>query len=146
MQSSGRNRVIWGLVVVSAAALLVPVTEAVAAATRPGTVSPRLVGRWTRTVTKADVNRVTGTSVTAGSTFVLTVLRNGRAIVNSPTFGRNEGTISAAGVSRIHFAIGAPPTATFRWKVTGRRLTLTPASDRNFVDTNVILTGVWTRK
>ena len=107
---------------------------------------PKLVGVWTRKVTSADVKRVSGTSVPVGTAVKLTIHKNGAVTVDAPSFRNADGTITSAGVNRFRISFGPFGSGNGVWHVTGSRLTISGVSLSLFVDSRVLLAGVWTRR
>lgn len=123
------------------AALVVPVTGAISATQQPGSVSTKLVGKWTRTVTQADVKREHSKDV-AGE-YVFIVKKNGDAVLGT-TYGALSGKVVPAGANRVHINIDAPVQNVYTWHVSGRTLTFTKVKDAE-PDRAVLVVGVWKR-
>ncbi len=105
----------------------------------------KLVGRWTRTVTKADVVRTGGYDVAPGSVCTLTIKADGFAKLVCPAdVGSFEGRIVPAGIDRVRIDLASSTPNVYRWQVTGRRLTFTKQQDSDN-DREAAMEGVWTR-
>ena len=135
----------------SAVVLVVPVASGVAALTRPSAVDSKLVGKWTRKITEADVKRAPGSLVLlAGKTAKIVVAKSGHFTFDEGlggNLGTGEGTIVPAGANRIRINHAEPGGSTnlYRWLVSGRTLTLTKLKDSN-PNSVAVFSGVWTRK
>src|SRR6059058_2552609 len=132
----GRHRpkpVLWCSAVVLAVAVIVPVASGIAAANQPSTVNSKLVGKWTRTITNADVKRSAGGLVlAAGKVATLTIAKNGHwtaVIVGLGGLGTADGALVPAGTNRIHLNVIGEPPSLYTWRVSGRLLTLTKVKD-----------------
>src|SRR2546426_9034458 len=112
-----RERASRFAVVLFAVAVIVPTASGIAAATQTSTVSSKLVGKWTRKVTSADIKRTGGTGVPAGTVCTLTVKKSGGADLECTAIGGFQGTIVPAGVNRIHINLGIPSPDVYRWRV-----------------------------
>jgi len=119
--------------VVLAVALVVPVASAIAAVTRTNTVNPKLVGKWTRTISKADATRAGGLILAAGKLVTFTVAKNGHwtvVIAGLGGLGTADGTVASAG-NQLRFMNGSGGSpALYRWRVVANMLTLTKITAR----------------
>ncbi len=134
--------------VVLAVAVVVPVASGIAAVSRPSAVPAKLVGKWTRTVTRADVKRGGGLVLMAGHVFTLTITKSGSSTVSCAGLGglcTADGKIVPAGINRVHINVGAPTPSLYGWRVSGRLLTFTKLKD-SVPDRVEIMWGVWKRK
>lgn len=135
--------------VVLTVAVVVPVTSGIGAVRHTNTVSPRLVGKWTRTITDADVKRAKGSLLLlAGNVVKFNVAKNGHFTLDEgfgPNLGHEAGNIVPAGPNRIHINISGEPANLYRWRVSGRLLTLTKLKDPN-PNRVAVFWGVWKRK
>ena len=145
MQISRSRGAGWAVAVVAAAALIVPVAGGMAAATKAGAFPAQLVGRWTRTVTAADVKREGVPEPAAGTVFTLTIKKSGAASLSSTAQDHFTGRIVPAGANRVHINVAFVFPNVYRWRVSGRLLTFTKISD-NFHTNAAVFWGVWTRK
>ncbi|HEX3453750.1 MAG TPA: hypothetical protein VHS03_03925 [Gaiellaceae bacterium] len=133
----------WRVLVIALVVGALAVTGAVASAVHTGTLSPKLVGKWSRKATSADVKRTGGIGITPGSVWTLTIKKNDYAAVEGSA-GGFEGYMHPVGSSRIrtNVAIGI---AVYGWHVSGNRLTLTKVSDQT-PDREAVFEGVWKKK
>lgn len=133
---------LWAAVLV--VALAVPAGEALAAGNG---VDAKLVGTWTRTVTRADVTREEANPSLVGSLCTLTIKGSGGAHIVCPhTPGAVfTGKIIPKGASRIQILFGDVNPNTYRWSVAGRNLTLTKLEDPTS-DRAATMSGVWKRR
>jgi hypothetical protein len=131
------------------AAALVPVGSGLAARIQTTAVNLKLVGKWTRTITMADVKRSNGGLVlAAGKVATLTIAKNGhwRAVVAGlGGLGTVDGALVPAGGSRIHLNNEGEAASVYVWRVSGRTLTLTKVKDP-VPDRRLFFVGVWKRK
>ena len=151
MSRHWRNRSGWAVAAVLTAALVVPVADGIAAATKAGAVPAQLVGQWTRKVTAADVKRAGAPlfgGIPAGSVWTLTIKKSGAASVSSKGQGPPfTGKIVSAGANRVHINVGFLFPNVYRWRVSGRLLTFTKISESpTQADRAAVFWGVWKRK
>ena len=132
-------------VVVLAVAVLIGAGSAIAATTRTSAVPAKLVGKWTRKVTSADVSRAGAYGFPDGSVCTLTVKKSGATNLTCTAVGEEDGTIVPAGVNRVHIRLGVPTPDVYRWRVSGRLLTFTKVKD-TVADREAAMEGVWKRK
>ena len=123
------------LVATVAVALAVGVAGAGAAA------PPQLVGKWTRTVTQADIARAGAGGLTAGSVWTLTVRKSGTSFVGGSA-GQFSGTIVPAGTNRVHVKLGTACQNVYTWRASARTLTFTKVKDCE-PDRVAAFNGVW---
>jgi hypothetical protein len=133
------------LLVALAVGVVVPVASGIAAVTQTSAVPAKLVGKWTRKVTSADVKRTGGYGVSAGTVCTLTVKRSGVAHLDCTNIGGFGGTIVPAGANRVHINLGIPSPDVYKWRVSGRLLTFTKVKD-TVADREAAMEGVWKRK
>jgi hypothetical protein len=126
-------------------ALAFPLTSGFAAGTRTSTLPTKLVGKWTRTVTSADVTRTGGLGIPAGTVCTLTIRKSGGAYLHTSTVGDFEGSLVPAGVNRVHIRLGLLDPDVYRWRVSGSLLTFTKLNDV-VADRVAVMAGVWKRK
>jgi hypothetical protein len=133
--------------VVLAVALVVPGASAIAAVTRTNTVNPTLIGKWTRTISKADTTRSGGLILAAGKPVTFTVAKNGdwtAVVAGLGGLGMADGTVASAG-NQLRFVMSGEPPALYRWRVAANTLTLTKIRDA-VPDRQTVFWGVWKRK
>ena len=140
-QSVRRRRVAPVVAVV----ILVAAGGGIAGSTAPSTAPPKLVGRWTRTVTAADVARTPTHGIGIGSTWTLIVKKSGAILVGQPNVGALSGKIVPAGATRVHIKVGTPAPDVYGWRVSGKRLTFTKIKDTDS-DRAVVFWGTWHRE
>lgn len=140
----------WSVSVLAVAAII-PAADTIAASTRSSTVDPKLVGKWTHTVTKADVKRAPGALILlAGKTATIVVAKSGHYTLDEGFgggLGKGDGTIAPAGANRVHITLSGEefPPNLYTWRVSGRTLTLTKLKDSN-PNMVAVFWGVWKRK
>ena len=150
MDRHWRKAVLRYSAVVLAVAVVVPVASGIAAETKAGAFPAQLVGRWTRTVTRADVKRAgvpaaESGEVFAGAVFTLTIQKNGSASLRGT--GSWSGPIVPAGANRVHINLPWVFANVYRWRVSGRLLTFTKISDSDRLHfRDAVFWGVWKRK
>jgi hypothetical protein len=146
--SKRRFRTAWRCsAIVLAAAVIVPAASGIAAVTRPSTVSPKLVGKWTRTISKADATRAGGLLLAAGKPVTFTVAKNGHwtvVIAGLGGLGAVDGAVTSAGRDQRRFMNSGEPAALYRWRVAANKLTLTKIRD-TVPDRQTVFWGVWKR-
>jgi hypothetical protein len=140
---------VWHSAVVLAAVVAVPLSSGFAAATVENAVPSRLVGKWTRAITKADVRRASGALVLlAGKTATFTVAKNGHCKLDEGlggNLGTTEGTVVPTGPDRIRITIDVGTAGIYTWRVSGKTLTLTKLKDSN-PNSVAVFWGVWKRR
>jgi hypothetical protein len=119
----------------------VPIPSGIAAGTRTSTFPSKLVGKWTRIPTDADVRRAHATGINSGTVWTLTVQKNGSAVI-SGSAGTFSGPIVPAGPSRVHLNFLTPPSDTYAWRASGKTLTFTKVKD-SVPDRVAVFNGVW---
>jgi len=110
-------------------------------------VPPKLVGKWARTISKADVTRVAGSFLAIGKHASLTVASNGHwagTIVGLGNLGKYAGTVTSAGIGQVRFSVSGAAPDLYRWRVSGNTLTLTKIRDEE-VGRRTALSGTWKR-
>jgi hypothetical protein len=124
------------LLALLAATAAVPATAGSAAK-----VPAKLVGTWSRTVTDADWQRVGKPGGSTGR-FSLNIATGGDLV-----FAEFLGTISSSsGYHRVSVGgVCGSSKGIYRWKVSGRKLTLTKVHDK-CADAAAVLAGIWTRR
>jgi hypothetical protein len=104
---------------------------------------PQLVGKWTRTVTAADVVRSKTNGVTAGSFWTLIVQKSGASIAGG-NGGQFTGKLVPAGATTINVEMGDATPNVYAWHIAGRRLILTRVRDADG-DRAAVFSGTWHR-
>jgi hypothetical protein len=132
---------------VLAVAVVVPVANGIAASSGKSAVPAQLVGVWTRTVTEADAQHAGAGQAFVGDHCRLMIRKTGKdnASVFLGPSSQLAGGIVSAGAGRVHINLGSPAPDVYRWKVTGRLLTLTKIRD-DAPDRVAVFAGVWKRK
>jgi hypothetical protein len=130
---------------VFALAVLAAAGGAIGAAASTRAVPAKLVGKWTRTVTLADLKRTGASGVTVGSVCTLTITKSGAAHMPCTNVGAFDGTIVPAGGDRVHINLGLSTPDVYKWRVSGGRLTFTKVKD-TVADRTAAMEGVWKRK
>ena len=138
------------IILLGAVAGAVSLVAASAALPNTSAVPAPLVGKWTRTVTAADVKRVGATfPVHAGMICTLTIKKDGvwnaSVICTGGQKGGFLGTVDVAGPNRVHIKLSEPIPDVYGWHVSGRRLALTKVKD-TFANRDAVFSGVWDRK
>ena len=151
-----RSHAEWAVAALLTAALIVPVACGTAAAEEASAVPTKLVGRWSRNVTAADVRRVPGSLATPG-VYSMTIKRSGvlgiyfpagaPEFVKPPKGAPNRtGTVSATPDGRMVIVLDCPADkGLYRWKVSGRLLTITLVKEP-CTEQAPVFWGVWKRK
>ncbi len=149
MRRAWRGAALRCSAVVLTAAAVAPVASGIAAVTEASAVPSKLVGKWTRTITKADVKRGGGLFLLAGKVAKFTVVKNGHFTVDEGlggNLGTVDGNLVPAGPNRIHINVNGVTTPNvYAWRVSGRLLTLTKLKDSE-PDRVTVMWGVWKRK
>jgi hypothetical protein len=136
--------------IAAAVSLVAPAASGIAAVANTSAVPAPLVGKWTRTVTAADVKRVGATyPVHAGMVCTLTIKKDGvfnaSVICTGGQKGGFVGTVEVAGPNRVHIKLSDPYPDVYSWHVSERRLTFTKVKDP-FANRVAVFSGVWHRK
>jgi hypothetical protein len=79
----------------------------------------------------------------AGTTWTLTIERNGKSSLAGIKYW--TGTVDPAGPRRVHIYVGFYYANLYKWRVSGRELTLTKLNDSVSLR-GTVLSGVWKRK
>ena len=145
--------------VILAVAVVVPAASGVAAVAQTSADPAKLVGRWTRTVTDADIQR-TGSAIPAGAVCTLAIkaskFRTGRYRGWLPArsfcdqgdrrIGSDVGYIIPTGRNRVEISLGWPSKNAYKWRISGGLLTFTRLyDDAGAVDREAAIVGVWQR-
>jgi hypothetical protein len=143
-------RIVFSISVFFAVSVIAPTAGGDAAtgfavATKANVFPTKLVGRWTRTVTSADIKRTGGSGIPAGTVCTLTIKRSGAAGLHTTTVGDFDGSLVPAGVDRVHILLGLPDPDLYRWRVSGSLLTFTKLKD-TVGDREAAMEGIWKRK
>jgi len=130
-----------------AVAVVLPATMARGSAGHSSSFPPQLVGRWTRTVTRADVTREEANPTLDNSVCTFTVKAGGGAHIVCPrTPGAVfNGKVIPKGANHVQILFGDVNPNTYRWAVAGSTLTLTKLEDPT-PDRSAVLSGMWRRK
>ena len=138
--------------VVLAVAAGTPVASGIAAETKASAVPSKLVGRWSRNVTKANWKKYGLTGEPAG-VWRITFKKGGDLYFYAPGTCTScspsvTSNFSVAGPRLTIGAVLACPTTegVYGWKVSGRTLTLKRIVDRQCGVRSALFTGVWKRK
>jgi hypothetical protein len=128
--------------------LVAVATLAIASSTAPAAtavVPAKLLGKYSRTIAAKVLVRTSSPEPTA--VWSLTFHKDGTAFIQGPNAFSAYQRFSALPGGRITFRSDfcSPPTGSYRWRISGRRLTLTTVADR-CGDRSVVLTGVWKRR
>ena len=126
-------------------AVLITQTGGFAATARAHAFPVQLVGRWTRTVSKADIKRTGGFGIAPGTVCTLTIKKNGVAHLHTTTVGDFDGSLVKAGPGRVHIVLGLSEADLYRWRVAGNVLTFTKVRD-TVGDREAAMEGAWKRK
>jgi hypothetical protein len=135
--------------VVLTVAAVVPVTSGIAAGREASNVDAKLVGKWTRKVTSADVKRAQAFGgVPVGEVVTLAIKKSGDTKISTGNGDLDfSGKVVPAGTGRIHIYVPLVFPNVYRWSVSGQRLTFTPVSvSHGGEDTEAVFWGVWKRK
>lgn len=150
MGASDRNRIVWAVAIVLAAAAIVPVAGGLAAATKQHAVPQGLVGCWHRHVPALP------TGVPAG-VWLIAIKRRGPLGAFLPgstscTASYSDFTAPLSVVAN-RLTIGptsnaiCPSNGVYRWKLSGNSLTLAAVADKACGGIRVeLFVGVWRRK
>ena len=142
-----RPRFRWTLAALITAALIASGAAGIAAPTRTIAAPPQLVGKWTRTISKADTVRAKGLILAAGRKVTFNVPKSGHwtvVIAGLGGLGMVDGTVASAGAGRLRFVLSGEPPALYRWHVAGKTLTLAKIKDA-VPDREEVFWGVWKR-
>ena len=126
---------------VLAVSAVVPVASGIAATTEASAVPSKMLGQWTRPVTFADRNVHGGGAI---GFCRLTVKKSGAAHLGCINIGHFDGKIVSAGTNRVHINLFDSTPNVYRWRVSGRLLTLTTLTDDTPARAGVMW-GVWKR-
>lgn len=143
-----RKTALWCCAGVLAVAVVIPVPSGMSAVTETSAVPAKLVGTWTRKVTSADVKRENMTDqdvIDAGAGTVWTLRITKRSPASLYGIKYFTGPIIPAGANRVHIFVGFFYPNVYKWRVSGRLLTLTKVNDSLPIRA-AVLRGVWKRK
>jgi hypothetical protein len=121
---------------------VVAIALAVGVAGAGAAVPPQLVGKWTRTITQADVTHARANGITAGSEWTLIIRKSGVAFVGGSA-GQFSGNVVPAGSGKVHVNLGTACPNVYTWK-SGKTLTFTKVKDCE-PDRIAVFNGVWKR-
>jgi hypothetical protein len=137
----------WAGAALVFAALLMSGAAGLASTVRTNAAPPQLVGKWTRTISKADTTRARGLVLAAGKRVTFTVSKGGHwtvVIAGLGGLGTADGTVASAGAGQLRFVLSGEAPALYRWHVSGSTLTLTKIRDA-VPDRQEVFWGVWRR-
>jgi hypothetical protein len=123
---------------------VIAVTCTVGVTAASAAVPSKLVGTWTRTVTKADIDRAKAYGLSAGTVWTFVARKNGTGSVAGPA-GRFDGSLIPAGANRLHINLGTSCPNVYTWRVSGRTLTFAKVNDCQ-PDRVGAFVGVWHKK
>ena len=127
-------------------ATVIPVAGGFGAVRHGSTISPQLVGNWTRIVSKADVQHSGATGIPAGSVWTLRISKDGSASAfGTKGVGSFGGTVTSTGADRVQINLGIPSANAYSWHVSKRLLTFTKVTD-TVQDRIAVFVGTWERK
>jgi hypothetical protein len=134
------------LAVVVVVATAAPVASGMGAVGRWSSISPQLVGNWTRTVSRADVKRSGATGIPAGSVWTLKIKKDGTASVfGTKGVGSFDGTVTSTGADRVQINLGIASANAYVWHVSKQLLTLTKVKDP-IQDRVAVFVGTWKQR
>ena len=142
------RKAVWRFWAVALAVSLVALAASgIAAVARSSALPAPLLGKWTRTVTSADVKHVGATGIPAGSICTLTI---NHSVLNASVsctkgVGAFQGIVAPAGANRVHIQLGMPNPDVYSWRVSGSHLTFTKVKD-TVPDREAVFLGIWQRK
>lgn len=149
MGASHRNRIVWAVALVLAAAAIVPVERGLAATTKQHVVPHGLVGCWHRHVPALP------TGVPAG-VWLIAIKRRGPLAAFLPgatSCGASADWTAPLSVVANRLTIGptsnslCPSNGVYRWKLSGNSLTLAAVADKACGGIRLeLFVGVWKRK
>ena len=124
---------------VLAVAVIIPVASGIAATTHTGAVPAKLVGRWSRS---ANAATFASWSMVIKKSGAVAFYQPGTSYVDfTTTFNATMGGRLNVGVVPI-----CQTKAVYRWKVSGKLLTIKKVSDPQCPDRVGLYSGVWQRK
>jgi len=103
-----------------------------------------LVGKWTRTVSAADVLRAHARKVIIGTTWTLSITQRG-SIASTPGRVPLRGEIIPSSPTQINIEIGQQKPNLYSWKRSGKSLALHAYAD-SIADRTAVLNGVWKKR
>ncbi len=128
--------------------IVLPVVVAGTAAAGASSVPRALLGKYSRTISAKALAR-TGYPQGAG-TWTITFRKDATVFVQAPPAtglsSYQQLTATSAGVLTLRDEFCVPHNkGTYRWKVTGKTLTLTNVNDKCY-DRSTVMTGSWKRR
>lgn len=123
-----------------AAAIAALVVASSAAASPP---PQQMIGKWTRTVTAADVTRAGATGVVAGLKWTLAISQNGSIASQGTTKMRGE--IIPSSATQVNIEIGQQKPNLYGWRRVGTRLFLHAVVESN-ANRKAVLVGTWVKR
>src|SRR5437868_934495 len=99
------------------------VAALVLASTAAASPPPKqMLGKWSRTVTAADVNRTGATKVVAGLTWTLVITQNGSRASQGTTTIRGE--LVPSNATQVNIELGQQKPNLYDWRRVGKKLVL----------------------
>ena len=132
---------VGGMKILLGAVLAALVVVATASAAPPPT---ELVGKWTRTVSTADVLRAHARKSIAGTTWTLSITQHG-STASTPGRVPMRGEIVPSSATQVNIEIGQQKPNLYSWHRTGKQLTLHAYAD-SIADRNAVLNGLWKKR
>jgi hypothetical protein len=125
--------------------LLLPAFVVALLLAAPAAAAPppdQMIGKWTRTVTSADVHRAGARTVVAGTTWTLVIGRSG----SSATHGTRtmRGHLVQSNATQVNIEIGQQKPNLYDWRRAGSKLILHMRFDP-VADRAAVLTGTWVK-
>ena len=126
--------------IVVAALLAALVVVASAAASPP---PKQILGKWTRTVTAADVHRAGATRVVAGLTWTLLIAQRGSSASHGTIHMR--GKVVPTNATQVNIELGQQKPNLYDWRRVGKTLILHARVEPN-ADRAAVLVGTWVKR
>jgi hypothetical protein len=133
-RSLGRMKTLLAAVV----AALVVVSSA--AASPP---PKQMIGKWTRTVTAADVHHAGATKVVAGLTWTLVIAQRASSASHGTTTLRGE--VIPTSATQVNIELGQQKPNLYDWRRVGTKLILHARVEPNR-DRAAVLVGTWVKR
>lgn len=147
MLSGNRARSAWCAACVAALVALVLAAAGVAA-TPASKLSPKLVGSWSRTLTRSDVAKgkpLLPAAVMIGTTCTFSVKPTGAVTLDCGRIvGHFNGELVPLSATNVRIELGDGVPNSYRWSVGGGHLTLASVSDTSHTRVT-IFRGMWKR-
>jgi hypothetical protein len=103
----------------------------------------QLIGKWTRTVTAADVHHAGATKVIAGLTWTLVVTQQGSTASHGAT--KMRGQIIPSNATQVNIELGQQKPNLYDWRRIGTKLVLHARVEPN-ADRAAVLVGTWVKR